>query len=135
MARTRVLAADDYAPVLNAVSLLLQDSFDIVGLASNGHSALELILKLQPDIAILDISMPGLNGLELATQLQQRSSNTKVVFLTTSEDSEILARCLNSGGSGYVLKMFMDTDLIPAIHDALAGRTFISPFSSQRPRR
>lgn len=135
MTSPRLLAADDFAPILNAVSVLLHHSFEIVALASDGNSALELILKLEPDIAILDISMPGLNGIEVAREVQQRLSKTKVVFLTSSEDSELLASCLSAGALAYVLKMFMDTDLLRALNDALAGRVYISPSSSHRPKR
>ncbi len=132
MVQKRVLVADDFAPILTAVGALLEQDFDVLGMVSDGHAALDGILKFEPDIAILDISMPGLNGIEVAKELRNHASKTKVVFLTAGEDSQILASCLDAGGLGYVLKISMHTDLIPAMNGALAGRVFVSSFSPQR---
>lgn len=126
MDRTRVIVADDLATVLTAVSALLSDSFDVVALASDGKTALEQTLKLQPDLVVLDISMPFMSGIEVARELKKRGDKAKIVFLTVHEDSDILATCLSSGGLAYVLKVLMDSDLIPAINEALAGRIFVS---------
>ena len=126
MNRTRVIVADDLATVLTAVSALLRDSFDIVASASDGNAALEQTLKLQPDLVVLDISMPHMSGIEVARELKKRGSKTKIVFLTVHEDSDILATCLSAGGLAYVLKVLMDSDLIPAINNALEGRVFVS---------
>jgi DNA-binding NarL/FixJ family response regulator len=127
----RVLVADDFAPVLSAVGALLRGSFDVVRLVSDGHAALEGILKLAPDLAVLDISMPGMNGIEVARELQGRANKTRIVFLTSVEDSVVVNSCMEAGGLGYVLKISMDADLLPAMQDALAGRTFVSRFSCQ----
>jgi DNA-binding NarL/FixJ family response regulator len=86
-------------------------------------------LDLEPDLVVLDISMPGMTGLEVATELKSRSSRTKIVFLTVHQDSEIMAACLAAGGLGYVLKELMNSDLIPAMNEALAGRLFVSRLS------
>src|SRR5260370_30031378 len=94
MTRTRVLVADDLAQVLSAVEALLRDSFDVVGMVSDRRAALEATLKLEPDLVALDISMPRMSGIELARELQRRTSKAKVVFLTVHEDSDILATCL-----------------------------------------
>lgn len=126
MDRTRVIVADDLATVLTAVSALLSDSFDVVALASDGKTALEQTLKLQPDLIVLDISMPFMSGIEVARELKKRGDKAKIVFLTVHEDSDILATCLSAGGLAYVLKVLMDSDLIPAINEALAGRIFVS---------
>ena len=126
MNRTRVIVADDLATVLTAVSALLRDSLDIVGLVSDGKAALEQTLKLQPDLLVLDISMPFMSGIEVARELKRRGNKTKIVFLTVHEDTDILATCLSAGGVAYVLKVLMDTDLIPAINEALEGRVFVS---------
>ena len=126
----RVLIADDLETVLEAVVALLQDSFNVVGMASDGQTALAGVLKLEPDLVVLDISMPGMTGIEVARELKCRSNNTKIVFLTVHEDSDIIATCLSVGALGYVLKALMDSDLIPAINEALAGRVFVSRLSS-----
>lgn len=126
MDRTRVLVADDLATVLAAVSALLSDSFDVVSMASDGKAAIEQTLKLQPDVVVLDISMPFMSGIEVARELKKHGNKAKIVFLTVHEDSDILATCLSAGGLAYVLKVLMGTDLIPAINAALEGQVFVS---------
>ena len=130
MTHKRVLVADDLTPVLSAVAALLQGTFDVVGVASDGPTALEAALTLEPDLVILDISMPGMSGIEVARELKKHANKAKIVFLTVHEDTDILETCLAAGGLGYVVKVFMDTDLIPAMNEALAGRVFVSRFSS-----
>jgi len=125
MTRTRVLVADDLSSVSNAVAALMPESFDVVGMVSDGRTALETTLSLKPDVVILDISMPEMNGIEVARELRKQHSKTKIVFLTVY----ILASCLAAGGLGYVVKLLMDSDLIPAMNEALAGRVFISRLS------
>lgn len=126
MIRKRVIVADDLPTVLTAVSALLCDSFDVVSSVPDGKAALEQTLKLQPDLLVLDISMPFMSGIEVARELKRRGNKTKIVFLTVHEDTDILATCLSAGGLAYVLKVLMDTDLIPAINEALEGRVFVS---------
>jgi len=130
MTQKRVLVADDLAPVLAAVTELLRDSFEIVGMVSDGNAALEAILTLQPDLVVLDISMPGMNGLEVARELQNRGNKTRIVFLTVQEDSGIIAACFSAGAMGYVIKALMDSDLVLAMNEALEGRVFVSRLSS-----
>ncbi len=127
----RVLVADDHARILKAVSALLGKSFDVVGLVSDGQAAVQAALKLDPDLIVLDVSMPGMSGIEVARELNRRRNRAKIVFLTVHEDAEILASCLAAGGLGYVVKELMDSDLIPAINEAVAGREFVSQFSSK----
>jgi two-component system, NarL family, response regulator DegU len=126
----RVLLADDLTLVLSAIAKLLQESFEIIGMVADGQAALDSTLVLKPDLVVLDISMPGMSGIEVAKELKRRGSETKIVFLTVHEDVDILATCLASGGLGYVVKVLMETDLIPAMNDALADRPFVSRFSS-----
>jgi DNA-binding NarL/FixJ family response regulator len=127
MARKRVLVADDLTPVAAA---LLRESFDVAGIVSDGQAALESTLKLAPDLIVLAISIPGMSGIQVAQELKRRDNNAKIVFLTVHEDSDTLARALAAGGLGYVAKVRMDTDLIPAINEAFAGRIFVSRISS-----
>jgi CheY-like chemotaxis protein len=130
----RVLLADGLTPVRIAATELLRDSFEIVGTAANGQAAIDAILQLDPDLAVLDISLPGKNGLEVVRELKTRVSKTKFIFLTVHEDTDIIAACFSTGAMGYVVKALMDSDLVQALNDALAGRLFIShvPSSSQR---
>ena len=118
--------ADDLPQVLSAVATLLRDSFDIVGTASDGQAALDAILTLKPDLAVMDISMPIMSGIEIARELKSRANKTKIVFLTVHEDSDIIATCLSAGALGYVVKEVMNGDLILAMNEALAGRVFVS---------
>lgn len=130
MTRSRVVLADDLAPVLMEVGTLLKQSFDVVGVASDGRAALETTVRLAPDLVVLDISMPGLSGIEVARELKRRGCAAKIVFLTVHEDRTILEACHAAGGLGYVIKVLMETDLIPAMKEALAGRIFTSSFAS-----
>jgi DNA-binding NarL/FixJ family response regulator len=130
MTLKRVLIADDLETVLEAVVALLQDSFNVVGMASDGRTALAEVLKLEPDLVVLDISMPGMTGIDVARQLKSCGNSARIVFLTVHEDSDIIATCLSVGALGYVLKGLMDSDLIPAMNEALAGRVFVSRLSS-----
>ena len=132
MNRKRVLLADDLAPVLNTVAALLRESFDVVATVSDGRAALEATLKLEPDLVILDISMPVMSGIEVAEELKRQVNKARIVFLTVHEDRDILETCRAAGGLGYVIKALMDTDLISAMNQALAGQMFTSLFPSQR---
>jgi len=129
MSQRRVVVADDVAPVLTAVSELLRESFDIVAMVGDGNAALEAILRLEPELAVLDISMPGLSGIDVARELDRKGSKTRIVFLTVHQDADILSTCLSVKGLGYVVKVSMDNDLIPAMNAALTGRVFVSRFS------
>ena len=131
MTHKRVLLADDLEPVLTTVSELVSGSFEVVRMVSDGKAALDSILALRPDLAVLDISMPGLSGLEVAKKIKGQAMNTKIVFLTVQEDSGIIAACISAGASGYVLKELMESDLLLAMNEALAGRVFISRISSR----
>jgi DNA-binding NarL/FixJ family response regulator len=130
MTRSRVLLADDVAQVLSAVAALLKEKFEIVAMVTDGQEAFDATLALAPDLVVLDISMPGLSGIEVARELKKRGNKAKIVFLTVHQDSDILATCFAVGGLGYVVKVLMETDLVPAINDALADRPFVSRFAS-----
>ena len=130
-ARDRVIVADDQVRILNVAGALLKLSFDVIGLVADGPAALAATLALKPDLVVLDISMPGMSGIEVAAELRKRGALAKIVFLTVYEDAEILAKCLTTGGLGYVVKERMDSDLILALNEALAGRVFVSRFSSE----
>jgi DNA-binding NarL/FixJ family response regulator len=135
MTGKRVVLADDLTPLLHATAKLLEGSFEVVGMVSDGQAALDAVLALAPDLAVLDISMPGMSGIEVARELKRRSSSAKIVFLTVHEDTDILATCLAAGGLGYVMKVLMETDLIPAMNEALADREFVSRFPSLQDTR
>jgi DNA-binding NarL/FixJ family response regulator len=130
----RVVVADDQPRMLDAVAALLARSFEVMDLVSDGQAALEATLKLNPDLVVLDISMPGMSGIEVAKELRKSANSAKIVFLTVYEDAQILATCLTAGGLGYVVKEVMENDLVPAMNEALAGRVFVSRFLPRRQR-
>lgn len=126
MAKIRVLLADDHELILARVKALLGDDFEIVNAVSNGRDAVREVQRLRPDILIIDISMPVLNGLDAVSELRSSSSETKVVILTVHEDPEFVSTALHLGASGYVVKEQIATDLVPAIQACVQGGSYIS---------
>ncbi len=129
-ARPRVLLADDHHAFLQSVNRLLAAAFDIVALASDGRQALDLARRLRPDVVVLDIAMPHLDGFQTLEQLRRDDPETRVVFLTMHSDNEFVAAAINGGAYGYVLKSRVHLDLISAIDHALAGRLFVPSLTS-----
>jgi len=126
MGKIRVLLADDHETILARVRLTLGEEFHVVGAVANGRDAVEEVRRLDPDVLVIDISMPLLDGLQAVSRLRSINHRTKVVFLTVHEDQEFVAAAFSAGASGYVTKADVTTDLVPAIHEALEGRSFIS---------
>jgi DNA-binding NarL/FixJ family response regulator len=127
MSKIRVLLADDHPAVLERVCEILGEDFEVVGKVNNGRDAVVDAERLDPDVLVIDISMPILNGLQAAQRLRAAHLRAKVVFLTVHEDKDFVAAALSAGASGYVTKADVDADLIPAIRDALEGRVYVSP--------
>jgi DNA-binding NarL/FixJ family response regulator len=125
--RTRLLLAEDHAAMRNVAMRLLEQEFEVVGTAGDGQTLIEAAARLLPEVLVVDISMPGLSGIEAAHRLRETGSTTKVVFLTVYEDLDYVTAALATGALGYVVKSRMGTDLCLAIKEALAGRLFISP--------
>ena len=125
--RPRILLADDHLGMLVNASNILQNRFEIVGAVTDGRAAVNAACELKPDLVVMDIAMPELDGLDAAKELRRRGSAAKVVFLTVQEDEEHVTAALDSGGLAYVLKSRMYSDLSDAISAALAGGIFISP--------
>jgi CheY-like chemotaxis protein len=123
----RILLADDQKEIRQAVASVLRDCFEIVGLAENGKQVLELVRRRTPDVLVLDIFMPVLNGIETVAHLKESGCPSKVLFLTVHEDSDFLETAISMGVLGYVLKPHLATDLIPAIRTVLQGHLYISP--------
>lgn len=109
------------------VARLLEDKFDVIAAVANGERAIEAAVRLAPDLLVLDVSMPVLNGIEAPARLKESGSRAKVIFLTVHEDPCIAEAALSVGARGYVLKQRLATDLIAAIRQVLHGRIFISP--------
>ena len=120
------MLADDSEQILRAVSRLLEIQFEVIGSVLNGEHAIETTLRLNPDVLVLDIMMPVMDGLEAARCLKKVGAPTKIVFLTGLEDPALMETAMEAGGNGFVFKSQLVIDLPIAIHAALAGRTFLS---------
>ena len=126
-AKIRVLLADDHKDMRDYVSNFLAGNCEVVDAVSDGQAALEAAAQFLPDVVVLDISMPVLNGIQAAKALLEAGSNAKIVFLTVDKDPETCRIALATGALGYVLKPRLGTDLITAIKLATEGRRFVSP--------
>lgn len=127
MKKPRILLADDHKIVTEGLRSLLGEEFELVGFAADGRELIAKTQQLSPDVLIVDISMPLLNGIDAVRTLREQGSTAKVVFLTMHSDATYLTRALDAGASGYVLKHAASDELITAIQHALRGQTFISP--------
>src|SRR3979409_2465579 len=127
MTRPRILMADDHAMLLDAFKVLLESEFDVVGTVTDGRMLLEEFSRLQPDVVLLDIAMPLLNGLDAGRQLRAQRKSVKLIYLTMNPDPDVAGEALRLGASGYVLKSSAFEELKQAIHEALRGRSYIPP--------
>jgi DNA-binding NarL/FixJ family response regulator len=125
--RPRVLLADDHTMLLDAFRRLLEPRCEIVGTAADGRALLELAVDTQPDVIVLDIAMPLLNGMDACAQLGRKMPGVRLVFLTVNEDPDIAAEAIGLGASGYLLKNSASGELFTAIEHALAGKTYVTP--------
>jgi DNA-binding NarL/FixJ family response regulator len=127
LSRARVLLADDHALLLGAFEKLLAADCDVVGQVSDGRALVAAAESLKPDVIVLDISMPILNGLEAGRQIKQRTRDVKLVFLTMNEDPDLAAAAFRAGASAYLLKRSASSELLDAIREAMHGRSYITP--------
>jgi DNA-binding NarL/FixJ family response regulator len=124
--RIRVFVADDVSEVIDVVEQRLNSEYEIVGRANDGVGLVEGVCELRPDILITDISMPRLTGIEALRKLRDLGVKTPTVILSVHEDEELAREALLRGALGFVLKSRLQDDLLVAVQEALAGRTFIS---------
>jgi DNA-binding NarL/FixJ family response regulator len=127
VARARILLADDHTAMRERVVQLLEDEFEILGALEDGLAIVNAAIRLKPDLCLLDISMPILNGIEVANQLKRDGSTAKIIFLTIHEDPDFVQAALNTGALGYVVKSRIASDLLTAVRNVVAGRKFVSP--------
>lgn len=134
MADIKIVLADDHTIVRKGIRSLLDEEPDIevVGEAENGHEAVETVARLQPDVAILDIGMPSLNGLEATKLIKKAHPGTHVLILTMHDNEEYIAETLKAGASGYLIKKSAPRELINAIRVAFRGETYLSPSISTK---
>jgi DNA-binding NarL/FixJ family response regulator len=124
--KARIVLADDVEWVRRLTNLLLFPYFDVLEMVGDGDAAIDAVARLKPDILVLDIVMPLLDGLKTAEHLRDVGSPTKIVFLTGYEDDTYVEAAMKTGASGVVFKSFLVADLPRAIRAALEGKTFIS---------
>ena len=131
MSRLKVLLADDHKMFAQGLERLLADEFDLLPTVGGGEALVESAMRLDPDVVIVDISMPGLNGFDATRQLLKRGSRAKIIFLTMHNDDNLVAEAIRCGGSGYVLKQSAGEELISAIGRVLAGEIYITPLVAE----
>ena len=125
--RPRVVVADDHRAMLDTLVRLLSSDFEVVSAVSDGLSVVTAATQLAPDLLVLDIAMPRLNGIAAAARAKESGSTAKVVFVTNLHDREFVRESLALGDVGFVVKDRLVADLLPAIRNVLAGQQFVSP--------
>src|SRR3954452_3487552 len=131
MKRPRVLLADDHRLIREAFAQLLEPGCDVVGAVADGRALLAAAHDLRPDIVVVDIAMPLLNGLDAARQLKVRMPEVGMIILTVSEDPDLAAESFRAGASGYLLKNSAASELLTAIREVYEGRSYITPLVTQ----
>ena len=123
----RVLLADDHALLIEAYRKLLEHNFDVVGGVTDGRALLEAAPQLKPDVVLLDIGMPLLNGLDAGRQLKAKIPGIKLIYLTMNEDADLAIEAMRAGASGYLLKICAASELFLAIQASVRGKYYVTP--------
>jgi DNA-binding NarL/FixJ family response regulator len=131
MSRPRVLLADDHTLLLEALQKLLVDDCDIVGAVSDGRALLTEASRLRPDVVVVDVAMPLLNGIDAARQLKELLPDTRIIFLTMNEDPDLAAEAFRAGASGYLLKRSAASELQTAIREVMKRRSYVTPLVTE----
>ncbi len=121
-----MVLADDHKAMLDRVVNLLATQCDVAGTATDGRQAVEAVKILEPDVLVLDITMPEISGIEVTRRLKEAGASSHIVFLTVHDDPELAKKALEIGALGYVIKPRMASDLMVAVTEAYAGRSFVS---------
>lgn len=127
MIRPRIMLADDHTILLEAFRKLLEPRFEVVGMVSDGRALLDAAPNLKPDVIVVDVGMPLMNGLEAGLRLKEMMPSAKIIFLTMNDDPDLAVNAMRSGASGYLLKRSAAAELIHAIHLALKGKSYVTP--------
>ena len=133
MKRIRLLLADDHLMFAQGLESLLRDEFELLGTAENGEQLAESALLLSPDVILVDISMPLLNGFDAVRRIRASGSDAKVIFLTMHNDATLLSEAFRCGASGYVLKQAAGEELVNAIRAVACGNNYVSPLVTNLP--
>ena len=125
--RARIFLADDHSLLLDAFSKLLEPKYDIVGTATDGRMMLKMVSKLAPDLVLMDIAMPNLNGFDAGEKLKKILPDVKLIFLTVNEDPDMVTEAFRIGARGYLLKSSAASELFQAIDAVLNSKNYVSP--------
>lgn len=131
MKRTRIILADDHVMLLDAIKNLLEPEFEIVGTFHDGHALLKGALEVKPDVIVLDIGMPKMNGLSAGQRLKQALPKVKLIYLTMNLDPDLAAEAFRLGASGYVVKNSAATELVHGIREVLRGKSYVTPLMTK----
>ncbi len=127
MARIRILLADDHTMIAAGLQKLLEPHYEVVGSVTDGRALLKAAAKLKPDVVLLDIAMPLLNGLDAARELKKTMPGVKLIFLTMNADPDIASEAFRIGATAYLLKTSQPSELLQAIHDVVRGISYVTP--------
>jgi len=125
--RARILLADDHTLVTEALVRLLEPQYEVVGTVADGRALLEAVRELRPDVVIVDIAMPMLNGLDAARQIREDGLECRLIFLTMAQDADLAAEAFRVGASGYLLKTSAGWELKQAVESTLRGGSYVTP--------
>jgi DNA-binding NarL/FixJ family response regulator len=131
MPKPRVILADDHTLLLEAFEKLLAPECDIIAKVGDGRALIAAVQEHHPDVVVLDLSMPLLNGLEAARHIKQIDKNVKLVFVTMNEDPDLAAEAFRAGGSAYLLKRSAGSELVTAIREAMKHRSYVTPLVTE----
>lgn len=127
MRRTRILLADDHTMICAGFQKMLEPEFEVVGTVGDGRSLLKAAGELKPDVVLVDVGTPLLNGLDAARQLKKSAPRVKLIFLTMNPDSDVATEALRIGASGYLLKSSTGDELLKAVRDVVRGMSYVTP--------
>ena len=131
MQKTTILIADDHTMIVEAFRKLLEPQYDVIGTVRDGRELLEAAPKLRPDVIVVDIGMPFLNGLAAGQRLKLIMPRVKLIYVTMNQDPDVASEALDSGASAYLLKSSAASELLQGIHEALKGGTYVTPLIKQ----
>src|SRR5690348_9214333 len=133
MSRIRLLLADDHVMFSQGLQSLLRDEFELLGTVTTGKELVEATLSLKPEVILVDISMPVLNGFDAMREIRKRGSEARAIFLTMHDDATLVAEARRCGASGYILKQSAGEELVNAIREVAQGNNYISPLITNLP--
>jgi DNA-binding NarL/FixJ family response regulator len=131
MSKPRVIIADDHTMLVEAFEKLLAPECDVVAKVADGRALLTAVNELKPDVVVLDLSMPLLNGLDAARQIKQTHPSVRLVFVTMNEDPDLAAQAFRIGGAAYLLKRSAGSELLTAIREAMRHRSYVTPLVTE----